>query len=85
MQAQYKISDRLMPVQAKGQPVFPVFEVIAIRDFNMQLCYICYLRQCFNGTLQEVSQIVPLAVNQEGLALFSLDGEFKSTINQDNN
>lgn len=80
MQTKYKIGDRLMPVQAKGQPAFPVFEVVAIKEFNMQLCYICFVRLCFNGFLQGDSQLAPLAVAQEGLILYSLDGEYASTI-----
>ena len=85
METKYKIGDRLMPTQAKGQALFPVFEVIAIKEFNMGLCYICFVQQCFNGALQDQKQIVPLAVNQEDISLYSLDGEYTSTINADNN
>ena len=83
MQTQYKISDRLMPEQAKGQPVFPVFEVIAIKEFNMQWCYICFVRLCLDGFIQGNAQLVPLAVEQDGFALYSVEGEYTTTTDED--
>lgn len=69
----FQIKDQLMPLQAKGQAVFPVFEVVAIEYFNADYCYICIVRQSVNGELQQASQVVPLLADQEEVVLFSID------------
>jgi hypothetical protein len=79
-QPQFQIGDQLCPKTSKGQMMFPVFEVIAIRECNTEMCYICFMKQCIQGNLTPVQQIIPININQEGLAVFSLEGEFTSTI-----
>lgn len=76
MQTKFQVGDQIMPEQAKGSAVFPIFEIICIREFNGEECYICYLRQSIHANISPIQQIVPLGTSQDNLAIYSIDGEY---------
>lgn len=75
----FQVGDQIMPLAAKGSAVFPIFEIILIREFNGEECYICYLRQSIHANISPIQQIVPLNVEQDNLVIYSVDGEYTKT------